>query len=150
MFGIGYIAVRRIPCNCYACLRKLDSLWNRIKVNYNKYKYKGENQQCSYWPILGSYKNWQIIHFIDSKKQHETTRYDINVNIKKNSIRKITLNIGRDIRDEYYGTISTIDKNPESGNYHVKRRGESYTLKSSKKLGNMLPRLVSWCVIQYI
>ena len=35
--------------------------------------------------------------------------------IKQNSIRKIDLNIGRDIRDEDGGIISTIDKNAKIG-----------------------------------
>ena len=26
--GVGYVAIGRIPCSCYACLKKLDSTWN--------------------------------------------------------------------------------------------------------------------------
>ena len=60
---------------------------------------------------------------------------DINFHIKWNAIRNIDLNNIRDIIDEYYGTISTIDKNAESEYYIVKWTIESYSFQSSQKLG---------------
>ena len=51
-----------------------------------------------------------MIHCIDIRKQQESTDTDINVHIKQNSVRKISLNIGKDISDNDYGEISTIDK----------------------------------------
>ena len=68
MLGIGYVAVIRIKCICYVCLRKLDYPWNRRQYKYNKDKYKGKNQQCVYWHILGSYNNWKNIYYIDGKQ----------------------------------------------------------------------------------
>ena len=62
-------------------------------------------------------QNRKIIHYIDIKKQHKTTKYDINVHMKQNDIRNIALKIGRDISSEDYGKISTSDKNSESGYY---------------------------------
>ena len=55
----------------------------------------------------------KIVHFIDSIKQHEATNTDINVHIKQNAILNIALNIGKDISDNDYGEVSTIDKNAE-------------------------------------
>ena len=66
--SIGYVPVRRISCSCYACLRKLASPWNIRKYKYNQYWYKGENQQCSYCPVIGPYNNCRIVHCIDNKK----------------------------------------------------------------------------------
>ena len=59
---------------------------------------------------LGSYKNWQIIHCIDTIKQHKTTSTKINDNIKQNGTRNIDLNIGKEISDNDYGAIYTIEK----------------------------------------
>ena len=87
---------------------------NRIQDRYNQYQCKGENQNCVYWPILGSYKNWKIIHCIESIKYHESSDTDTNVCIKRNSVRNIALNIGKYISDNYYGAILTIDKNAEN------------------------------------
>ena len=47
----------------------------------------------------------------------------------------IPLNIVRDISENYYDTISVIDKNSDSGYYLVKWTSESYTLQYSQKLG---------------
>ena len=41
----------------------------------------------------------------------------------------------RDIIDNKYGEISTIEKNAESGYYLVKWKSESYNLQSSYKWG---------------
>ena len=52
-----------------------------------------------------------MIHCIDNIKQHEATNTEININIKQNAVSNIALNFGIDIIDNYYGEISTIDKN---------------------------------------
>ena len=55
--------------------------------------------------IMRSYKNWRTIHYFESIKQLYSTDTDINVHIKQNSVRKISLNIGKDISDNDYGKI---------------------------------------------
>ena len=52
MFGIGYVAVRRIPCSCHACLSELSYPWNIRKDKYNRDQYKGI-KTVYHWPILG-------------------------------------------------------------------------------------------------
>ena len=54
MLGVGCVCVIWIPCSCSECLRKLDYPKNRRQYKYSQDRYKGENQQCVYWPILGS------------------------------------------------------------------------------------------------
>ena len=72
LLGIDYVAYIWILCVCYECLRKLPSPWNISRAKYNKDQYKGENQNFVYWPILGPYKNWKIMHCIDSIKQQKS------------------------------------------------------------------------------
>ena len=79
--GVGYVAVRQITCSCSVCLSKLYFSWNRSQYKYNQDQYRGENQNCVYWPIIGSYNNWQIIHFVCSRKQHKSIDTDINFHI---------------------------------------------------------------------
>ena len=76
----------------------MDYQWNRNQDKYNQVWYKGENQNCVYWPIIGSYNNWKIIHCIDSIKK-ESTDNDRNVPINQNTTRDIDLKIGKDISD---------------------------------------------------
>ena len=66
LFGIGYEYVRRIPCICSACLRKLTSPWNRSQYRSNKDLYKYANQNYVYCPTIGTYNNYKIIHCVDS------------------------------------------------------------------------------------
>ena len=81
LLGVGYVAVRQITCSCSVCLSKLYFSWNRSQYKYNQDQYRGENQNCVYWPIIGSYNNWQIIHFVCSRKQHKSIDTDINFHI---------------------------------------------------------------------
>ena len=69
-------------------------------------------------------------------KKHQSTTDDITFYTKKNAIRNIALNTGRDIRKKDYGTISTIGNNAESECYLVKWTSEIYNLQSYLKLGN--------------
>ena len=64
LLGIGYVAVRRIPCSCSECLSNLASPWNRSQDKYNKDLYKFENLNCVYWTVLGSDNNWKAINCI--------------------------------------------------------------------------------------
>ena len=84
---------------------KLASPWNIIQDKYNQDQYRGENQNCVYWPIIGSYNNWQIIHFVCSIKQHKSIDTDKDFHIKHNTMRNIDLNTGKDISENYYGEI---------------------------------------------
>ena len=70
LLGICYVDFRQIPCSCSECLSKMDSPWNISQDKYNKDKYKGENKNYVCWPILRSYNNWKIMHFIDIINQH--------------------------------------------------------------------------------
>ena len=127
-FSGGYhVAVHNV-------LKKLASPWNRSQDKYNQDQYKGDNQNWVYWPILGSYKNWQIIYCIESRKQHKSSDTYINFHIKYHAISNIALNIRKYISDNYYGAIPTIDNNAENEYYIVKWTSDSYTLQSSHKI----------------
>ena len=70
LLGIGSVDYIQIPCSFSEWLRTLDPSCIRSQDNYNQYQYKGENKNYVYWHIIGSYKNWKIIHFIDNRKQY--------------------------------------------------------------------------------
>ena len=54
--------------------------------------------------------------------------------IYKKIIRNIDLNIGKDISDNNYREILTIDKNEENGYYLVKWISDSYNFNSYHKI----------------
>ena len=59
--GHGICAICCIPCACVVCTSMLDQ--HRISGIYSK---KQSHYQpvtnCTYWPVISSYNNWNIIH----------------------------------------------------------------------------------------
>ena len=94
----------------FILFKETGSPCNRSHDKYNQDQYKGANQNFFYWPIIGYYNNWNIIHCIDGIKQHESTNTDINAHIKYNFISHIYLKIEKYTSDNDYGSISAIDK----------------------------------------
>ena len=58
--GNGVCAIRHIPCACVACTSMLDKSWISGIPSDEQERYKPFTK-CSYWPVLGSFKNWNII-----------------------------------------------------------------------------------------
>ena len=56
--------------------------------------------------------------------------------MKNNVIRNIALSIGKNISDNDYGSISTIDKSEGNLYYVVKLTSDSYTLQYSNNIVN--------------
>ena len=150
MLGIEFLYVRRKPFRCSGFKRKLACPWNRSQDKYNQDWYKSENQYCLHWLILGSYQNSQIMHCIESRNQHKSTETGISFYVKHNAIRDIVLNIGKDISDNYYGEISTIDKMYQM--YIILLNGQLVVILCGLiiRWEEVLSSLVSWCVMQYI
>ena len=59
--GHGICAIRRIPCACVACTSMLDQPWISGVQSTKQARYQTVIN-CTYWPVLGPYKNWNIIH----------------------------------------------------------------------------------------
>ena len=58
--GHGICAIHCIPCVCVACTSMLDQPWiygiaSNKQTRYQPFTY------YNYWPVLGSYNNWNII-----------------------------------------------------------------------------------------
>ena len=59
--GHGICVILRILCDCVDCTSITDQPWIsgiplKQKARYQPIKY------CTYWPVLGSYNNWNTIH----------------------------------------------------------------------------------------
>ena len=60
--GNGVCAIIRITCACVAYKSLLDKPWISGIPSDEKEHYKSVIK-CTYWPVLGSFKNWNIIQF---------------------------------------------------------------------------------------
>ena len=58
--GMGVCEIRRIPCACVDCASMLDKIWTSGISSDKQERYKPVTK-CTYWPVLGSFKDWDII-----------------------------------------------------------------------------------------
>ena len=58
--GMGICAIFRIPCACVACTSMLDKPWIS-GIPPDKQEHYKPVTKCTYWPVLGSFNNWNII-----------------------------------------------------------------------------------------
>ena len=58
----GVCLIHRIPCTCDACTSMLDKPGISVIQPYEKERYKPVTK-CTYWLLLGSFNNWNIIQF---------------------------------------------------------------------------------------
>ena len=86
----------------------------------------------AYYRVLQHLENYPLYL---KYKQHKSTDTEISFHIKHNAIRNIAFKIVKDISDNDYGEISTIEKNAENWYYLGKCTSDSYTLQSSHNIG---------------
>ena len=58
--GVGKCAIRRIPFVCVACTPMLEKPWISGIPSEKQERYKPITK-CTSWPVLGAFKNWNII-----------------------------------------------------------------------------------------
>ena len=59
--GHGMCAICRIPCNYFECTSMLDQPWIYGTPSKKEAHYQPVTN-FTYWPVLGSCNNWNIIH----------------------------------------------------------------------------------------
>ena len=84
-------------------------------------------EDCTYWPVLGSFNNWNIIQFTNKT----TTNKDFDT-VHKVVSDGISDNMSALVNNGKYGAINT--ENPTTIGYYVVRfLSEPYTLQDEKK-----------------
>ena len=58
--GMGKCTIFRIPCSCVPCISILDKPWIYGIPSEKQERYKPDTK-CTYWPVLGSFNNLNII-----------------------------------------------------------------------------------------
>ena len=69
-------AIIRIPCACVLCTSMLERPWISGIPSNKQSRYQPVTS-CTYWPVLGSYKNWNIIELTQKPTPFEAF-YEIN------------------------------------------------------------------------
>ena len=112
-------AIRLIPFDFVGCKSMLDKPW----ISGIKSKKQAIYQpvtSCTYWPVLGSYNNWNIID-ITSK----STTFEAFDETHKVVLDRISENIASLVQSVMYGAIN-IDDTTKNGLYVIQFLSESY------------------------
>ena len=69
--GSGVCEINRIPCSCVACTSMLDKPWISGIPSNKKERYKPVTKY-TYWTVLGSFDNWNIIPLSQKSTPYDT------------------------------------------------------------------------------
>ena len=120
-FGHGKCATRKIPCACISLTTILEKPWD-YKVDHRKHLYCQPVVGCTYWTLVGSFNNCNIIQFINKTPSSE--EFDT---VHKVVIYGISDNMAYLVQLGKYSAIHTAD--PTTMGYYVRKYlYEPYTL----------------------
>ena len=122
--GHGICAFLRILCDCGACTPMLDQTWvsgipSKKQAHYQPLIY------CTYWPVLGSFKNCNIIHMSPKSTPFEVFDY-----IHQVVFDRISDNMASLLQSGKNGFINTANTTT-NGYYTINFISEAYTLKNN-------------------
>ena len=85
--GNDVCAISRTPCACFACTSIIDKTWISSIPSNKQERYKSVTK-CTYFPVLGSFKNWNTIQL-----SHKSTPFDTIDEIHQVAIDGISNNM---------------------------------------------------------
>ena len=101
--GNDICEILRIPCACVACTPMIDKPWIYGIPSDKQERYKLVTK-CTYWPLLVSFNNWNIIQL-----SHKSTPSDAFDEIHQVVLDVISDNIASLFESEKYEAINTTD-----------------------------------------
>ena len=129
--GHGICAFCRIPWACVAFTSMLDQNWIYGIPSKKKARYQIVTD-CTYWTVLGSFKNWNIIHMLPKSKHFEALE-----EIHQVVIDVIGDNMASLVQSGKYGSINT-DDTTKNGYYVIIFISEAYTLKNNTTIDGQI------------
>ena len=117
-------ATRHIPCACVGCTSMLDQPWIYDVQSTKQARYQ-PFINFNYWPVLGPYKNWNIIH-LTTKSIPSETFYEIHQVVFDgiSDIMTLLVQLGM------YGVINTYDTTT-NGFCVIRFLLEAYTMQNN-------------------
>ena len=125
--GHGICAIRRIPCACVGCTPMLDKPCISGIPSIKQARYQPVTN-CTYWPVLGSYTNWNIIELTP-----KSTPFEAFDKIHKVVIYVLSYNMASLVQSGMYGAINTY-YTTTNGLYDIQFISEAYTLQNNTKI----------------
>ena len=129
--GHGICEIFRIPYAYVGCPSMLDKPWIYGIPPKKQARYKSVTNG-TYWPVMGSYKNWTIIELTP-----KPTTFEVFDETHKVIIDGITENITSLVQSGMYGDINT-DDTTKNGFYVIKFIPEAYKLQNNTTIDGKL------------
>ena len=129
--GMGVCAILRIPCACVAFTSMLDKPWISGISPDAQECYKPVTK-CTYWPVLGSINNWNII--LLSQKSTPSDKVD---EIHQVVLDGISDNMALLVESGKYVYISTTDTTT-NGFYVITFISEAYILQENTTIDGQI------------
>ena len=129
--GVGFIAVRRIPCMCEGCITQLNSAWKANKHFGSQPRYSAANQDCVLWDVLGDLNDWRLVSIVDTDSSVSDDIKSTTHTIFESVIHDRTAATAAIIEEGHYGAIATTDPRALSGYYIFKFKSSAYPLPKS-------------------
>ena len=131
VLGLGFLAVRRIPCACEACIIQLKKPWKKNLPFDKQPRYKSNNKGCILWDTLGELNNWIKIQIIDSDPSNIELESQTTKKIFKETLKSRAELLMTTIEEGNYGAIATSDDTAVSGYYICIFRSCAYFLQDN-------------------
>jgi hypothetical protein len=129
--GVGYSAVRRIPCGCKACTQQIQEPWLADeKVQFHEQPRYKENKECQYWNNFHGLNEWQKVTITPTKV---ATQEDIDF-AHAEVLEDYATRMSGEVQVGKVGAFSTDDERYKDGYYLVEWTDEPYTLQEDIQL----------------
>ena len=99
----GICEILPIPCACVSCTSMIDQPW----ISGIPFKKQARYQpvtDCTYWPVLGSYNNYNIIHLTP-----KSTPFEVFDEIHQFFLDVISDNMASSVQPGNYGVVNISD-----------------------------------------
>ena len=101
--GMGLCSIHSVPCACVVSTSMLDKTWISGKQPEKQERYILVTK-CTYWPVLGSFNNWNKIEL--SQKSTSSDTFD---EIHQVVLDEISDHMALLVESDKYGAINTTD-----------------------------------------
>ena len=122
--GMGVCAILCIKCVCVAYKSMIDRPWIFSISSDKQERYKPVTK-CTYWSLLGSFSNWNIIEL----SQKSTSSYPFD-KIHQVVLGVISDNMASSVESLTYGAINTTETS-NNGFYVIMFTSRAYTLQEN-------------------
>jgi hypothetical protein len=135
--GLGWIALRPIPCACSKCIEQTNKPW-ALNVKPELHPRYSQNMECEMWPIFYGLNDWRIIEVKPATKgDHEEDLHAVQDIVLESLVKAIM----GEVKEGNVGAFATED--PESDGYYIVRfKSVPYALTRQKKLTKFNPAIV--------